>query len=1083
MNMILIFLLSYAVVSKVTSYDNIASGKAAQQLYPFSSSRWGADKAVDGLKSDCSVAGGQCTISGLSKETARWWVDLGGVLSIRHITIYYRTDNLAWDFDNPYTTRFLGFSVYISNTTNKENGVLCFKDTVYTKATIPNPTNITCPNHGRYVIYYIERLQGVTYPPEYSSYAHNELCEFEVYGCPTPGVYGENCDRPCPQNCQKRHCDIVTGTCLGCIPGYKGSFCDQPCDNKKYGMECKQNCGNCSDGMQCNHVNGSCPNGCDVGVRGDKCDEECPKGRYGYNCQERCNINCGVPERCDKGTGQCQNGCQAGWKNHKCDSKCDGKTFGLGCTRSCGVCLGNEQCHHVNGTCQNGCDRGYEGISCIQECPTGRYGENCAIACYPNCRGCNRFNGRCESGCFPGWKGTFCEKECEERMYGENCTRPCGQCRDLEQCHHINGTCLNGCNRGYQGGECTEECLEGWFGYNCEKKCSIQCDSVTGLLIGQCSDSSASSQSSPALYGTVTGLCLSVVLNIYFIIRYLRDKKLQPKNQQKNKKEQLSTEGDAPSATIYNNTEDAGGYQELGELGQQSHYDQLNSHSFSRVFALHPCVSTVSKLNMILILFSCVFVSKVISYDNIALQKPAQQQDPYCASQWGVCFTSDLYYNSKWGADRAVDGRKSNLYGKGGECTLSNNYRRTAKWWVDLGGVFSVHHITIYYRTDNKAWDSSNGYTTRFLGFSVYISNTTSKRDGVLCFKDTEYNRTTIPNPTNITCPRHGQYVIYYNERLPNVTYPPGYSRLAYNELCEVEVYGCPTPDVYGENCSTQCPQNCQERHCDIVNGTCLGCLPGYKGSLCQQLCDNNKYGLGCKQNCGNCSDGEQCNHVNGSCPNGCDAGAQGDECDVECPEGRYGYNCQERCNINCGVSERCDRVTGGCQNGCQAGWKSQKCDSKCDDKTFGQDCTQMCGVCLDNEQCHHVNGTCTNGCDRGYKGINCTQECPEGWFGYNCEKKCNIQCDNVTGLLIGQSPDCGASSQLHPALYGLVAGFCLSVVLNIYLIVRYLRDKKHQPKNRQNMKEQLSTKSDPHSATMCDYTEDAGSYIYEEVV
>lgn len=38
---------------------------------------------------------------------------------------------------------------------------------------------------------------------------------------------------------------------------------------------------------------------------------------------------------------------------------------------------------------------------------------------------------------------------------------------------------------------------------------------------------------------------------------------------------------------------------------------------------------------------------------------------------------------------------------------------------------------------------------------------------------------------------------------------------------------------------------------------------------------------------------------------------------------------------------------------------------------------------------------------------------------------------------VIGQSSDCGASSQLHPALYGLVAGFCLSVVLNIYLIVR----------------------------------------------
>ncbi|XP_056002122.1 uncharacterized protein LOC130049066 [Ostrea edulis] len=93
--MIRIFLLSCVCVSQVRLYDNIASGKAAQQLYPFSSSRWGADKAVDGLKSDYSAVGGQCTISGMEKRTARWWVDLGGVLSIRHITIYYRTDNLA----------------------------------------------------------------------------------------------------------------------------------------------------------------------------------------------------------------------------------------------------------------------------------------------------------------------------------------------------------------------------------------------------------------------------------------------------------------------------------------------------------------------------------------------------------------------------------------------------------------------------------------------------------------------------------------------------------------------------------------------------------------------------------------------------------------------------------------------------------------------------------------------------------------------------------------------------------------------------------------------------------------------------
>lgn len=84
---------------------------------------------------------------------------------------------------------------------------------------------------------------------------------------------------------------------------------------------------------------------------------------------------------------------------------------------------------------------------------------------------------------------------------------------------------------------------------------------------------------------------------------------------------------------------------------------------------------------------------------------------------------------------------------------------------------------------------ATNPFASRFLGFSVYVSNTTGENDGVLCFKDKSFTLDTIPNSINIKFPYHGRHVFFYENRT-NAPLPAGYSDYAFNELCELEVFG-----------------------------------------------------------------------------------------------------------------------------------------------------------------------------------------------------------------------------------------------------------------------------------------------------
>lgn len=89
--------------------------------------------------------------------------------------------------------------------------------------------------------------------------------------------------------------------------------------------------------------------------------------------------------------------------------------------------------------------------------------------------------------------------------------------------------------------------------------------------------------------------------------------------------------------------------------------------------------------------------------ENLALRKPTWQ------------FPS--FYGANNFGDLAVDGKKSNLYWFGGECSVSAIFESTVEWWVDLGEVLSIHHIFIQYAKNNLVWGEQ--FSTE-LFFSVY---------------------------------------------------------------------------------------------------------------------------------------------------------------------------------------------------------------------------------------------------------------------------------------------------------------------------------------------------------------------------
>ena len=70
--------------------------------------------------------------------------------------------------------------------------------------------------------------------------------------------------------------------------------------------------------------------------------------------------------------------------------------------------------------------------------------------------------------------------------------------------------------------------------------------------------------------------------------------------------------------------------------------------------------------------------------ENLALHKPAWQ--------------SSTWWSGHTGADRAVDGRHTDISVEEGQCAVSPG-EHTLEWRVDLGGVKYIHHVFIQHST------------------------------------------------------------------------------------------------------------------------------------------------------------------------------------------------------------------------------------------------------------------------------------------------------------------------------------------------------------------------------------------------
>ncbi|XP_059173394.1 uncharacterized protein LOC131953961 [Physella acuta] len=95
--------------------------------------------------------------------------------------------------------------------------------------------------------------------------------------------YGVHCASKCSTNCTDKLCNNVNGSCLNCIAGKQGEFCDTDCDAGHYGHRCLNKCSSLCLDSKCDAVSGHCFR-CEDNATGKFCEKENVNGyNDGYN--------------------------------------------------------------------------------------------------------------------------------------------------------------------------------------------------------------------------------------------------------------------------------------------------------------------------------------------------------------------------------------------------------------------------------------------------------------------------------------------------------------------------------------------------------------------------------------------------------------------------------------------------------------------------------------------------------------------------------------------------------------------------------------------------------------------------------